>query len=195
MIRQKSIFDGRTEDQKIQDAIDLLRQAGYLVRGPLLKKSEISTPHKLVQFFYDCLEKAHPDNILSCSLENKKRDLSTAKRLVDSRISLGVDKKRAFVECCELIEVLFNNESDLGLRFSITSMSIFGQDEFSWLTEKLISIYNGMNIEISKRENDKWYDSLYEKLAEQPVGEKEYVEATNKLDRMLCKNGEEKRSK
>lgn len=191
---QKSIFDVRTDAQKIEDAAELLKEAGYLVRGPLLDKSNVNTPHKLVRFFYDTLERAHPNNILSCSLENKKRDLATAKRFVESRMELGVDKKRAYIECCALIQVLFTYESELGLRFSITSMSILGQDEFSWLTEKLIAIYNGMNLDLEKRETERWYDSLYDRLSEQPVDETEYKDTVTKLDGMLCNNGKEKRS-
>jgi len=178
----KPLFDGRSKKKKIADAIDLLQSNGYVVRGPLIRKSEVQTPSQLVRFFYDTLAKYNPEFKMVFSGNPKERGI--AKRFIESRVSLGVSQDRAVGECCDLIELLFKYERYLGLNFKITSMGVLGQENMSWVTERLVQIYEGVNAQVTQDEESKWWQELYDSQ-ENNVSVKKLEDARNKMDRIL----------
>ena len=139
----KPLLDGRSLNQRIAEAKELLLEHGYIVKDPVLKKSDVQTPSQLVRFFYDTLARYNPQ--MKFVFAGNPRDRGIAKRFIESRISLGSSQERALAECCELIEVLFRYEEYLGLSFKVTSMGVLGQDSMSWVTERLVQIYEGLN--------------------------------------------------
>ena len=171
-------IDGRSEKQKIEEATSLLLSRGYVVRPPIAVSSSVKTPSGLVKFFYDSMSSYSPQTYMIYA-GDKKKDLAIAKRFIESRVSTGVSKARAAAECCELIKFLFKFESHLGLNFKVTSMSVLGNDKMSWLIEKLISAYNGLNKGIEESKERVWFENLYGKQ-ELDISE-EQIEAANKL--------------
>lgn len=185
-----SLFlDGRTLEQKLKDAEELLKSHGYLVRGPLLGKSEVKTPAQLVLFFYDVMSKYNPERQFMFS--NGPRDRGIAKRFIESRMSLGMEQERAILECCELIEVLFKYEDQIGINFAVTSMGVLGQDSMGWVTERLVQIREGLNREVNNDEEARWLQGIHD-YQEDHISETRLVEARTALDKILERYGEEK---
>lgn len=186
-----SILDGRTLSQKIEDAKRLLLDNGYLVRGPLLKKSDVDTPAKLVRFFYDTLALYNP-SFKTVYSGNLHRDRAIAKRLIESRIDVGSGKDRAISECCELITLLFQYEDKLGLGFPITSMGVLGQASMGWVTEKLWQLYEGVNYQVYQHEENEWWSALY-KEQENNIDDDVIRKAKERMDRILERYGKNKK--
>jgi len=173
-------LDGRSLEQKIADAKQLLLDSGYIVRGPILHKSEINTPSKLVDFFYDRLALYNPD-LKAMYSSNKKRDLFIAKEFIESRIEAGLNKKYAIAESCSLIDFLLQKEPLLHLPFKITSMSVLGQNGMSWVTKKLLDVYNGFNGSVLAEEDQLWFDKIYKEQEKKDLTEKELAEVKKRL--------------
>ena len=176
-------LDGRSLTQKIDEAKELLQEHGFLVRGPLISRAEVETPAQLVRFFYDTMAKYRPQTSLSYGGCNKK-ERGLARKFIQSRRDLGVSKKRAIAECCELITLLFKYEPYMGLNFPVTNMSPLGQDNMSWVTEKLVNIYEGFNREVNEAEDRRWFEELY-KEQEETIREQRLVEAREHLDEVI----------
>src|SRR5690606_8654489 len=132
------LFDGRSKDQKIQEAKKLLQDNGYLVQGPFENKQTVDSVQKLVKFFYETMSRYSGNRKMSYG-GSPTRDRKLAKDFLQSRIDTGISKEVAYYQCCELIEFLFKHEQHLGLKFPVTSMAVLGQGEgFAWLTERLV---------------------------------------------------------
>lgn len=181
-------IDGRTPEQKIEEAIELLLSLGFGVRPPLEGATTIRTPTGLVKFFYNCLAYYSP-SLSIMYMENKKKDLGIAKRFIESRRTTGVSKVRALQESCLLIEFLFKYEGYLGLKTKVTSMSVLGQDKMAWFTGNLINAYNGFNNEIEKHKEQIWFENFYDKQ-ELSISE-EQIALANKRIGLGDENGEE----
>lgn len=179
----KSILDGRSTSQKVEEAIEFLKEHGYVVRGPLLSQSDVQTPAHLVRYFYDALVKYRPSNTTIYG-GNTVRDRAIAKELIDSRVKTGCSKKRAVVESCEIIDLLFKHEERLGLTQTITSMTVLGQSKMGWVTEKLLQIRENLDKSVAREENDKYFQQLY---TEQEVNVKydSIKAAREKMDEVL----------
>lgn len=184
------LLDGRTLEQKIEDAKKLLQENGYSVKGPLICSSEVKTPAQLVRFFYDTMARYNPQFKMVYS-GNTKKDHSIAKRMIEGRIEAGSTMDRALSECCMLVETLFKYEEHVGLNFKVTSMGVFGLDSMAWVTERLWEIYEGVNRQVSRHEEQKWWDELYKKQ-EITYNESGLTEARKKMDRILKRYAEEK---
>ncbi len=168
------LFDGRSKEQKILDAKTLLEENGYVVRGPLLDKSEISTIPGLVSFFYSQMTKYNPESLMLYS-GSKERDMAIAKRFIDSRQSQGMSKERAYLESIIIIETLFQYESSFELKYKITSMNVLDQE---WIVEKAVDLINGFNKYVEETRQKDWFDNLYS--AQEKKVPKEIVELANK---------------
>ena len=160
VIMPSSLFDGRTEAQQIEAAKKLLIDNGYIVREPITTKNSVTSPSKLVKFFYDRVGYYNPELKYLPSADNK-RDLSIAKGFIASRTSKSVGRKRAIQECCDIIEVMLKYEPLLGLDFRIYSMRILGQEKLGWVTDKAVEMLNGLNAKVSADEDQKWFDRFY----------------------------------
>ena len=177
------LFDGRTKEQKIADAKRLLQENGYIVRGPVIKQKDVKTAAHLVRFFYDTMGLYNPQFKMVYA-GNGKKDRGIAKRFIESRIEAGASSESAISECCALIELLFRYEEDLNLSFKITSMGVLGQDSMAWLTERLWQIYEGADRALNLKEEELWWNQLYEKQ-EKVVEIEKLIEARNHMDRIL----------
>ena len=160
VIMPKTLFDGKTKKQKIEEAKKLLVDNGYIVKEPLINKSDVSTPARLVRFFYDRLGYYNEDLKYLPSADSK-RDMAIAKGFIESRMSSGASYQRAIQECCNIIEVLLKYEELLGVDFRISSMRILGQEKLGWITDKAIDILNGMNQDVQRGIERSWFDKLY----------------------------------
>lgn len=172
-----SFLEVCSEQQKIDEAKQLLLDNGYLVRGPLLVGIGVKTPSDLVRYFYDKLMYHNPDFRIGYHGE-RKRDLKIARNFIEARKKTGLGKDRALVECCILIDILFRYESYLGLSFKVSSMNVLGQEQFSWVTDKLVDIYNGINIDIALENEQIYFERLYFKQEEEL--EEDLVKQANK---------------
>lgn len=178
----KSLLDGRSTDQQIADAKALLLKHGYIVKDPAVPKHEVQTPSQLVRFFYDTMARYNPQ--FKLVFAGNPKDRGIAKCFIESRISLGASPERAVAECCELIELLFKYEDCLGLSFKVTSMGVLGQGTMSWVTERLVQIYEGVNRQVNREEEGSWWQALYDHQ-EANVDLDALENARNKMDRIL----------
>lgn len=183
-------LDGRTEEQKIQEAVDFLKDKGYVVSGPLLKKGGVRTPSQLVRFFYETFIRYNPE-VEMYYTGSRKRDLDIAKKFIEARRSTGISKARAAEECCILIEHLFKYEEQLKLPFKVTSMAVLGQDKMAWVTEKLLDAYNGYNKQISDFEEKIWFDNFYKQQERRII--EDLAEVSHKRLNSEGLNGTEKK--
>lgn len=183
------LFDGRTKEQKISEAIQLLVDNGYVIRGPYVGKSDLKGPADLVKFFYNKMEQYSPDQLMAYSGDRKK-DLSMSKGLLKVRMEQGMSLNSALLECATLIEALFKYENRLGLDFKVTSMSVLGQDSMAWVTKRLIDIINGYNKEIEEASEQAWFDSLYI-IQEENIPE-DIISMANERLGLKDNNGKEK---
>jgi hypothetical protein len=179
----KSILDGRTTAQKVEEAIDFLKEHGYVVRGPVLVRDQVKTPAQLVRYFYDVLVKYRPESATIYG-GNPARDRVMAKELINSRMKTGCSRQRATTESCEIIDLLFKYESRLGLTHTIASMVVLGQSKMGWVTEKLLQIRENLDRSLTKEENAKFFQRLYTEQ-EVNIKTKNIEEAREKLDEVL----------
>lgn len=173
-------LDGRSEEQKIKEAIELLRDKGYTIIEPMGEVDFVKTTSQLVKFFYATLHRYKPDCQYAYS-KSSKRDLAIAKSLVDSRVNAGSSRSRAIQECCAIIEALFKYESLLNLSFEVTSFSALGQDKMSWVTEKVLTILNNLDREVNAAVNEEWQSQLYQ-AQENAVPEDQVEKAKKRLN-------------
>ena len=183
------VLDGRSLQQKVDDAIELLREQGYLVRGPLLSRTNVKTPAQLVRFFYDTLSRYRPDRQYGHA-GSKQRDRAIAKQFIEARKSTGVSKARALQECCDLIELLFEHEPLLHLSRPITSMGVLGQDRLGWITERLVGIKEGLDNEAAAAEDALYFERLSRKQ-ENVVDTERLSKARKRMDKVLERYAEE----
>lgn len=190
-------LDGRSLEQRIEAAISLLKDNGYTVRGPFLKRDYIESmatkkqPLGLVRYFYDQMFKYNPDFRMGYS-GNKKRDLAIAKDFIAFRQDTGISYIEAVRQCCELIDTLFKYESHLNLHRPITSMTVLSKSEgTAWIVERLLNICNGIDVEINDLENDRWFDNLH-KEQEEKIDEEGLKQREDFLKEVLDKYAEEK---
>lgn len=177
------LLDGRSQDQKIEEAISLLRENGYLVRGPLPTRTEVKTAAQLVRFFYDTLLKYRPDREYGHT-GSSQRDRGIAKQLIESRKATGVSRARALQESCDIIELLFEYESLLHLSRPITSINLLGQDRLGWITERLLAIKEGLDNEATAAEEALYFERLA-RTQETIVDEERLSKAKERMDKVL----------
>jgi hypothetical protein len=181
-------IEGRTPEQKIEEAVELLLSLGFSIRPPLEGKTEVKTSTGLVKFFYNSLSYYSPSLSIMNTSDNKK-DLAIAKKFIATRRTTGISKDRAMFECCQLIEFLFKHENRLGLKTKVTSMSVLGQDKMAWFTSNLINAYNGFNNEIEDHKERIWFENFYDNQ-ELSISE-EQIALANKRIGLGDDNGEE----
>jgi hypothetical protein len=179
----RGLLDGRTTAQKIQEAIDLLQENGYVVRGPLLVKDAVKTPAQLVRYFYDMLARYRPESVTIYG-GNTVRDRAVAKELIAARMKTGCSKQRAITESCEIIDLLFKYEDRLGLAQTVASMVVLGQSKMGWVTEKLLQIRENLDRSVLQEEDAKFFQQLYNKQ-EANITQDKIKEAREKMDEVL----------
>jgi len=185
----KPLLDGRTDSQKVIEAIDFLKERGYVVRGPMMLKEDVRTPAQLVRYFYDVLARYRTDSV-TISTGNSTRDRVIAKALIDARAKTGCGKKRAIAESCELIDILLKHESRLGLSQTVHNMAVLGQGNMSWVTERLLQIKEGLDKAIRREEEAKFFQQLYSQQ-ENNIDSEELKEAKSRMDKVLERYGKE----
>ena len=183
-----ALLDGRTLVQRIKEAKELLIENGYLVKEPI-KAKEVGTPAQLVRFFYDTMALCNP-KFKMVYAGNVQRERAIAKRMIEARMLLGVNRERAIAECCQLITTLFEYEEYIGISFKVTSMGVLGLDSMSWVTEKVWQLYEGMNRQLNADEDAKWYDHIYNRQEEQNR-EQELKAAKQRMDKIMERHDNE----
>lgn len=179
------------EEERVASAIELLRSKGYLVKEPLISKVEVNSIKKLVYYFYHSLEKHNPGMKTSYNLAYKK-DAAVAKEFLKARIDAGCSEERAYIECCELIDVLFTHQDKLGLNSPVSSITVLRQGEAAWITTKLLDIYNERNLQIEEECNQRYFDNLCEQMANKPLPQEEHEQCLVELEGILENYGAKK---
>lgn len=188
----KPLLDGRSPAQRIQEAIDLLKDNGYVVRGPMVMRGHVKTPTHLVNYFYDTLARYRPSSV-TIYAGNMTRDRALAKSLIASRQKTGCSKKRAVVESCELIDLLFKYEEHVGLSGTVSSMAVLGQDRMGWVTEKLLQIREDLDRSLMREEDARFFQRMY-KSQEENVEQLQLEAARKHMDEVLSKYGKKEKS-
>lgn len=183
-------IEGKTPEQKVEEAIELLLTLGFSVRPPLECKTTVKTPTGLVKFFYNCLAFYSPSLSIMYT-GDKKKDLAIAKRFIETRKTTGISKSRAMSESCQLIEFMFKHENYLGLKTKVTSMGVLSQDKMSWFTGNLIDAYNGFNREIEEHKEQIWFDNFYDE--QELFISEEQIALSNRRIGIGDENGKESR--
>jgi hypothetical protein len=178
-----SLLDGRTTAQKVEEAINLLKEKGYVIRGPILLRDQVKTPAHLVRYFYDTMARYRPDTSTIYG-GNAVRDRAVAKELINARTKTGCSKERGITESCEIIDLLFKYEERLGLSQTVASMVVLGQNKMGWITEKLLQIRENLDRSVVNEENAKYFQRLYLEQ-EYNVKDDNIKEARKKLDEVL----------
>lgn len=186
------LLDGRTNAQKVIEAIDFLKERGYVVRGPITLKEDVRTPAHLVRYFYDVLARYRTDSV-TISTGNSTRDRVIAKGLIDARAKTGCGRKRAITESCELIDILLRHEERLGLSQTVHNMAVLGQGNMSWVTERLLQIREGLDKAVRKEEEAKFFQQLYSQQ-ENNIDSKELKDAKSRMDKVLERYGKEEKT-
>lgn len=185
------LFDGRSTEQKLEEAKRLLQEHGYVVSDCRIDKHGVNSPFKLVRFFYSVMAKYMPPGRVNYA-GVPERDLRIAKEFINSNINRGLSKEAAIDFSCQLIEILFRYKALVGLKTPITSMIVLSQGEsFSWITEKLIEIYNKDHVRMQEEENIRWFEGLY-RQQEYKVDEKKVKDAIVSNEKAVKTYGEEK---
>jgi hypothetical protein len=157
----------------IEEAISLLREAGYVVIAPkTINDTSVKNAKQLVDFFYAYLQYRYPNRILH-HYGSDKKDSAIASKFIKHRMSSGATKKRAIQECCLIIKTIIDNEDVIGLDEPLSSVSILGQNELKWVTDKAISIIN--------KESAK-YNELELKRIEEELCKQQEKEALEEID-------------
>ena len=147
MIEQTFLL-GRTDEEK--SSVDFLRNLGYIVIEPspstkdFLSEEDykgIKTIPNLVTFFYKRMTKYNKHRNIHYSMATNQ-DKKYASLFVKRRMSTGISKERALIECAYIIDILLRYEEFFGLDITITSMFILGQDKMKWITDKVIAFIN-----------------------------------------------------
>jgi len=156
------LFESESINIDENEAIDYLRKMGYTVIPPtVLEKSSVSSPASLVDFFYSYLQFCNPNRRIHYTMSSK-RDLKHAKKFIESRsCCANSGKKRALLECVNIIKCVIENESLFGFSEPLHSLDYFGQDNMKWVTDKAICIINRENEEIDRAELDVFTKELY----------------------------------
>lgn len=153
---------GDPEEALRKACSEYLRSKGYKVVAPDYR-IYAKTPEDLVTYFYDKYSTVY--NISGASpvyRNNIKRDLSTAKKFIASRMEAsGVDRATAIRECADIITAVIEHHKEFGFKYAL-SFSIFGQDKLAWVTQKAVDIIN--NARIDSKEDERYCDMLSAKL-------------------------------
>lgn len=141
MSEQVTIFNnGNCIDKIIEESIRYLRFKGFKISPPQIFKNKIINIDDLIRHFYSLLN--NRESARYTTSYNIARDRATAKRFLCSRmLSTGASKEYALNECGEIISTVFKNEKEFKFKYAIT-FSIFGQNNFKWVTDKAIQLMN-----------------------------------------------------
>jgi hypothetical protein len=149
------------DSDKIEKAIDLLKDNGYYVIKEIpVEECFIKSSSDLIELFYSTLQFFNPERPIHYS-QSVGVDKKVASSFVKSRMLTGCNKKRALLECANIIKCIIMNEDKLSLSFKITSMSILGQDTLKWVTDRAISILNREAYDVEYKEARDFDDKLY----------------------------------
>lgn len=151
----------KTEEEKINEAIEVLTNNGYIVIEPKISnKKNIKKAEDLVEYFYSLLQFYNKNRDIHYTYS--RRDIKIAKELVKSRGYIGKgSKNRALSEASAIIQCVVKNEDRFGFKSPLKSFSCFGQDKMKWVTEKAISIINKEEHDMEEEEFNLYMENLY----------------------------------
>jgi len=184
-VKQVLLFDGKTDELRESDAVELLRNKGYSVVKIDIDPINVRTPTGLVKYFYATAQKYDPYNSLGRA--PMLNDVYYATQMLEWRISAGINEEMAYRQCCELIRTLFHYQEFLGLTTPIVSMSIFDHGRLAWLSERLLSIYENRNKVLRQLEDDEYHGRLQEAVALTTVSSEEHEKIVASLDGIFNK--------
>lgn len=129
------------EETQLDIAKKMLLEAGYKV-----SKVEVSTNVtnvvELKNYFYGRLYRKYP-KLYKTTVRNVQRDVRISSLFLEARMKDGtLGKKAALQECVDIIDVIFDYESEFGFKYPIKDIGILGQRKLSWVTQKAIEILN-----------------------------------------------------
>ena len=151
---QTSLFGDSADREKdlVKACVIYLKEKGYSIHKTQEVYKNISNTTDLVKLFYARLMK-HLNNthIYRNSLT---RDLTTAKRFVESRMTVSnLDKSAALQECAKIIDAIFDHYDKFGFKYQI-NFSIFGQQKMAWVTERAVQFINEAQEENKQKRRD-----------------------------------------
>lgn len=162
---------GDKYEQLDKACVTYLKARGGDAILPDKQKFKIYNIDTLIEFFYLlCMKRLRKQGI-SFYKNNIKIDRRTASLFVKSLMeTYGFSKEVAIQKAAEIIETVFLNIEDFKFKTSL-SFSIFGQKNFSWVTEKaqlLISLRKKkeevLAYEKMLEDGDKWLEENFENM-------------------------------
>jgi len=157
----------------VDRAKKILKDHGYKVRDP--KKKYITPVSKLISYFYQRLSFIKGIDYYS---KREGKDRSIAKELLSRFLEEGCPQESVLDRAFEVINYLILNEDKVGIRFPITDMSVLGQGNMKWVTDKTIMLItlekearfemdrNRLSKELEKKTYRVDYESKLEELNE-----------------------------
>jgi hypothetical protein len=185
---QDLFANGKSEKEiRIETAKNILINEGYRISLPTTVNGSINSKRKLRDYFYMRLDARHPDRQRT-HIPNERFDYNILSQFIESQKE-GVNEQVAIQECVAIIDVIFNYEKELNLKYPIADIGILGQNKLAWITMKAASILNRLRAEAMERE-------AYKKIeAMEDAYEVNHDEISKNLDALLKgmeeNNGEE----
>jgi len=170
------------EKARIDAAKEILIKVGYRIIDPLIVNKDITNAKQLRDYFYMKLDSKYPHR-LRVRLPNIKFDMQLISRFIESQMD-GTNKFTAIQQCVDIINMLFDNESDFNFKYPITDIGILGQGKLSWITSKAVELLNKRRCELLENEIYKKADLLENEC------EVNADDVSNNLDNLLLKMGD-----
>ena len=123
----------------IKACIEFLEHQGYKTIRCYYTYPKIEKLNHLVELFDALMSHHHPD--LIAPFRRRGVDMSIAKKFHEARMSTGLSKKQALLECAEIINTIFKYEGDFNFTMPLT-FSMLGQANCGWITDKAIQLMN-----------------------------------------------------
>lgn len=167
---QETIFASPAEKHKtLSEACKkYLRYQGFKVIAPEKSAYNIKKLDDLIHLFYSFSDRSHPE--LMSSYRSFDRDRKIASGMVKARMEAnGYGMPVAMNECAEIIETVFNHESEFNFKIPI-SFGILGQKNCGWITDKAIQIINRKRIKADKERRKKCIAELDKRYDAEPDG-------------------------
>ena len=157
-----------------------LRYQGFKTIAPERRTYNIKKLDDLIHLFYSFSDHNHPE--LMNSYRNFGRDRKIASGMVKSRMEAnGYGMPIAMNECADIIETIFNHESEFNFKIPI-SFGILGQKNCGWITDKAIQIINRKKIKAKEERRRNYIKELDKKYDAEPDGFGDLDELLEKLD-------------
>jgi len=124
--------------ENLPEVEELFLEAGYWLHKPLPENFPVYNEDDLIKYYYAKLEQHKPNRNMTAGIV-LQRDREIAKRMIESRKSPSCGNSRALKQCCNLIDILFQDKTH-----GIQAMSMLDLDpegHRKWILERLVKIF------------------------------------------------------